>query len=388
VGTRTGAACLRGGGGRRPAKVHVRCVLSAESETARARRKALGGKAAEAHASSGKADRAEAASAPLELAPLFAPKRLRVFAGSSVRELAAEIARYVGVAELSDVALKRFADGENYVKIEQSVRGCDVVIVQSTCAPVNEHLMELFLLIDAARRAHAAQISVVIPYYGYSRADRIVEKREALSSKLVANLIVRAGADRVVLTDIHSAQSCGFFDIPVDHVYGSPPLVQYLETKEAAHLNEIVIVSPDAGGVSRARAVAKALNDAPLAIIDKRRSAHNVAEVTNLIGDVRGKVAVLVDDMIDTAGTICAGARLLRERGASRVYAMATHALLSGPARDRLSEEGLFEEVIVSNTIPVPPERSFPQLRQVSVGRVLGEAVWRAHEDFASTQFL
>uniref|UniRef100_A0A7S1XDR2 ribose-phosphate diphosphokinase n=1 Tax=Compsopogon caeruleus TaxID=31354 RepID=A0A7S1XDR2_9RHOD len=313
----------------------------------------------------------------------FGSRRLRVLAGTSSMELAREIARYLGQDGPEAVVSRRFSDGESYVKIERSVRGCDVFIVQSTGPPVNDNLMEMLLLIDACRRAHAAQVTVVVPYYGYARADRIVEKREALSSKLVANLITKAGADRVVVMDIHSAQSCGFFDIPLDHVYGSQPLVRHLRALHGEDLHDLVIVSPDVGGVARARAVAKMLDDAPLAIIDKRRSAHNVAEVMNLIGEVEGKTAILVDDMIDTAGTICAGSKLLRKRGAKSVYAMATHALFSGPAIERLSEPGIFERVIVTNSLDIPLERQFPQLEVVSAGEALGEAIWRVHDDFS-----
>lgn len=237
-------------------------------------------------------------------------------------------------------------------------------------------------MIDASRRAHAGQITAVIPYYGYARADRIVDGNEALSSKLVANMITKAGADRVIVMDMHSPQSCGFFDIPVDHVYGSHVLVDYLHSKR---LEDVVIVSPDVGGVARARTIAKDCNDAPLAIIDKRRSGHNVAEVMHVIGDVKGKTAVIVDDMIDTAGTICAGAKVLREHGATSVLAMATHAVFSGPAIARLSEPGVFEEVVVTNTIPVPADMHFPNLRVVSVAKTFGEAIWKVHEDYSVT---
>jgi len=232
-------------------------------------------------------------------------------------------------------------------------------------------------MIDACRRASARQITAVIPYYGYARADRKTAGRESITAKLVANLMTKAGANRVLAMDLHSAQIQGYFDIPCDHVYGSPVVIDYIASK---HIDDLVVVSPDVGGVARARAFAKKLNDAPLAIIDKRRQAHNVAEVMNLIGDVRGKTAVLVDDMIDTAGTICEGARLLRREGAEQVYACATHAVFSPPASERLSS-GLFEEVIVTNTIPVPDERRFDQLTILSVANLLGEAIWRIHEE-------
>jgi ribose-phosphate pyrophosphokinase len=273
---------------------------------------------------------------------------------------------------------KRFADGELYIQIQESIRGCDVYLIQPSCQPVNDHLMELLIMIDACRRASARQITAVIPYYGYARADRKTAGRESITAKLVANLITEAGANRVLAMDLHSAQIQGYFDIPFDHVYGSPVLLDYLANKQ---LSDIVVVSPDVGGVARARAFAKKLDDAPLAIIDKRRQAHNVAEVLNVIGDVEGKTAVLVDDMIDTGGTISEGARLLRQEGAHQVYACATHAVFSPPASQRLSTNGLFEEVIVTNTIPVPEDNRFEQLTVLSVANLLGETIWRIHED-------
>ncbi|KAK4534541.1 hypothetical protein CDCA_CDCA02G0566 [Cyanidium caldarium] len=332
---------------------------------------------------------------PTRSAINFGTSRLRIFGGVNTGELPGRVARYLGRDGVDAVVRRKFSDGEWYVKLPESVRGCDVFLVFSTCGPsISDAIMELLITIDAVKRAHAAQVTVVMPYYGYARADRLVEKREALSSKLMANLITRAGADRMVLMDIHSAQSCGYFDIPVDHLYASSVLVSYLWSRvqpqregninaAAATTDSLVVVAPDVGGVARARAFAKALNDAPLAIIDKRRSGHNVAEVMNLIGEVHGKTAVLVDDMIDTAGTICAGARLLRQHGAERVFAMATHPVFSGPARQRLSEPGLFEEVIVTDTVPVLPEKQFPQLRVVSVDALIGEQIWFIHRDFS-----
>lgn len=237
--------------------------------------------------------------------------------------------------------------------------------------------MELLIMIDACRRASARQITAVIPYYCYARADRKTAGREAISAKLVANLITTAGAHRVLAMDLHSAQIQGYFDIPLDHVYGSPVLLDYLLHK---NIEDLVVVSPDVGGVARARAFAKKLNDAPLAIIDKRRQSHNVAEVMNVIGDVKGKNAVMVDDMIDTAGTLLEGARLLKKEGANKIYACATHAVFSGPAISRLSS-GIFEEVIVTNTIPIPADSYFPQLRVLSVANLLGETIWRIHEE-------
>jgi ribose-phosphate pyrophosphokinase len=314
---------------------------------------------------------------PLPLSPVDRDdSRLRLFSGSANVPLAQEVARYLGM-DLGPMVRKRFADGEIYIQIQESIRGCDVYLMQPTCCPVNDHLMELLIMVDACRRASARQVTAVIPYYGYARADRKTAGRESITAKLVANLITEAGASRVLAMDLHSAQIQGYFDIPFDHVYGSPVLFDYLLSK---NLSDIVVVSPDVGGVARARAFAKKLNDAPLAIIDKRRQAHNVAEVMNVIGDVSGKTAVLVDDMIDTAGTICEGARLLRKEGARQVYACATHAVFSPPAVERLSA-GLFEEVIVTNTIPVPEEHKFQQLTVLSVANLLGETIWRIHED-------
>jgi ribose-phosphate pyrophosphokinase len=302
--------------------------------------------------------------------------RLRLFSGSANLQLSKEIACYLGM-DLGPMLRKRFADGELYIQIQESIRGCDVYLIQPTCQPVNDHLMELLIMIDACRRASARQITAVIPYYGYARADRKTAGRESITAKLVANLITQGGADRILAMDLHSAQIQGYFDIPFDHVYGSPVLINYLASKQ---LSDLVVVSPDVGGVARARAFAKKLNDAPLAIVDKRRQAHNVAEVMNVIGDVAGKTAVLVDDMIDTGGTISEAARILREQGARQVYACATHAVFSPPAIERLSS-GLFEEVIVTNTIPVPETDRFKQLTLLSVANVLGETIWRIHED-------
>jgi ribose-phosphate pyrophosphokinase len=302
--------------------------------------------------------------------------RLRLFSGSSNIPLAKEVARYLGI-DLGPMVSKRFADGELYVQIQESIRGCDVYLMQPVCHPVNDNLMELLILVDACRRASARQITAVLPYYGYARADRKTAGRESITAKLVANLITEAGADRVLAMDLHSSQIQGYFDIPVDHVYGTPAILDYLRAKQ---LSDIVVVSPDVGGVARARAFAKKLDDAPLAIIDKRRQAHNIAEVFNVIGDVKGKTAILVDDMIDTGGTISEGARLLRREGAREVYACATHAVFSPPATERLSS-GAFEEVIVTNTIPVPADRQFEQLTVLSVANVLGETIWRIHED-------
>ena len=302
--------------------------------------------------------------------------RLRLFSGSANLRLSQEVARYLGM-DIGPMLRKRFADGELYIQIQESIRGCDVYLIQPCCYPVNDNLMELLIMIDACRRASARQITAVVPYYCYARADRKTAGRESITAKLVANLVTQAGADRVLAMDLHSAQIQGYFDIPFDHVYGSPVILDYIASK---NLSDIVVVSPDVGGVARARAFAKKLYDAPLAIIDKRRQSHNVAEVLNVIGDVRGKTAILVDDMIDTAGTILEGARLLQKEGAKRVYACATHAVFSDPAVERLSS-GFIEEVIVTNTIPVSEAKQFKQLTVLSVANLIGEAIWRIHED-------
>ncbi|XP_031279979.1 ribose-phosphate pyrophosphokinase 1 isoform X2 [Pistacia vera] len=304
--------------------------------------------------------------------------RLKLFSGTANPALSQEIAWYMGL-ELGKINIKRFADGEIYVQLQESVRGCDVFLVQPTCPPANENLMELLIMIDACRRASAKNITAVIPYFGYARADRKTQGRESIAAKLVANLITEAGANRVLACDLHSGQSMGYFDIPVDHVYCQPVILDYLASKTVPS-NDLVVVSPDVGGVARARAFAKKLSDAPLAIVDKRRHGHNVAEVMNLIGDVRGKVAVMVDDMIDTAGTIATGAALLHQEGAREVYACCTHAVLSPPAIERLSG-GLFQEVIITNTLPLADQNYFPELTVLSVANLLGETIWRIHDD-------
>ncbi|CAM6049231.1 unnamed protein product [Sphagnum compactum] len=304
--------------------------------------------------------------------------RLKIFSGTANPQLSQEIACYMGL-NLSAIKIKRFADGEIYVQLQESIRGCDVFLVQPTCPPANENLMELLIMIDACRRASAKTITAVIPYFGYARADRKTQGRESIAAKLMANLITEAGANRVLACDLHSGQSMGYFDIPVDHVYGQPVILDYLASKMISS-DDLVVVSPDVGGVARARAFAKKLSDVPLAIVDKRRHGHNVSEVMNLIGDVQGKVAVMVDDMIDTAGTIANSAALLHQEGAREVYACCTHAVFSPPAIERLSG-GLFHEVIVTNTIPVKQQNYFPQLTVLSVANLLGETIWRVYDD-------
>src|SRR3954468_19794366 len=267
-------------------------------------------------------------------------KALTIFSGNANRELAQSICRYVDTP-LGDAEVTRFADGEIYVEIKENVRGVTCFVVQPTCAPVNQNLMELLIMVDALKRASAGSIVAVIPYFGYARQDRKVKPRTPISAKLVADLVTAAGADRVVSVDLHAGQIQGFFNIPVDHLFGMPVMIEYLRQH---HGKDSVLVSPDAGGVERARAYSKRLN-ASLAIIDKRREKANISEVMHIIGDVKGKDAVLVDDMIDTAGTLTNAAKALMEAGARTVSACATHAVLSGPAIDRIEKSPLTEVV-------------------------------------------
>lgn len=320
--------------------------------------------------------RSSAILSPVHPAATSDKHRLRLISGTAHLQLAQDVAQLLGVS-LTPVLCQRFADGELYAHIQESIRGCDVFLIQPTCNPVNDSLMELMILIDACRRASARQITVVIPYYGYARADRTSAGREAITAKLVANLMTQAGIDRVLSLDLHSAQVQSFFDVPLDHLHGTPILVNYIRSKQ---LRDVVIVSPDIGGVARARAFAKRLNDAPLAIVDKRRPAHNQVEGMNVIGDVQDKTVILVDDMIDTAGTICEAARILRLAGARQIYVCATHALLSSPAVERLLASGL-QKVIVTNTLPIAEENHFPQLKVLSIANLLGEAILRIYAE-------
>jgi ribose-phosphate pyrophosphokinase len=307
--------------------------------------------------------------------------KVKVFSGRAHQELAAEIAQYLGT-RLSPITIKNFSDGETYVKVEESVRGFDVFVVQPTCNPVNENLMELLVMIDALKRASANTITAIIPYYGYARQDRKTVGREAISAKMVADLIATAGATRVVAMDLHTGQLQGFFNILTDHLYATPVLYRYIKDKQ---LDNMVVVSPDAGGVERARVFAKKLN-CPIAIVDKRRAAHNVAEVFNVIGDVKGKNAILVDDMIDTAGTICAAAELLANEGATKVFAMAAHPVFSGPAIERLANS-VFDEVIVTNSIPLKAEgKGVAKITQLSIAPLMGEAIRRIHDDLSVSE--
>ena len=301
---------------------------------------------------------------------------LKIFAGTANPELAREVADYLDI-QLGAVKISPFSDGEIYVQIQESVRGVDCFVIQPTCSPVNENLMELLILLDALKRASAGRITVVMPYYGYARQDRKAAGREAISAKLVADLLTTAGAQRVLALDLHKPQIMGFFNILVDHLYASPVLLDYIRSLPG---NDKVLVSPDVGGVARARAFAKKLGDAPIAIIDKRRSQHNVSEVLNVVGEVDGKTAIMVDDMIDTAGTIVKGAELLKKEGAKAVYAVATHAVLSGPANKRI-EESSIEKLIVTNSIPHDPSKISKKIVQLSVAKLLGEAIARIHDD-------
>ncbi len=300
---------------------------------------------------------------------------LKLFSLNSNPILAREIAKVIGV-ELGKCSVSRFSDGEIQINIEESIRGCDVYVIQSTSAPVNEHLMELLIMIDALKRASAKTINIVIPYYGYARQDRKARSREPITAKLVANLLETAGASRVITLDLHAPQIQGFFDIPIDHLMGVPILADYFKEKQ---LDDIVIVSPDHGGVTRARKMADRLK-APIAIIDKRRPRPNVAEVMNIIGNVQGKTTILVDDIIDTAGTITLAANALAEHGAKEVYACCTHPVLSGPAIERIQNSKI-KELVVTNTIAIPEEKKTNKIVELSVAPLIGEAIIRVHEE-------
>ncbi len=301
-------------------------------------------------------------------------KKVKVFAGNSNKALAEEICATLGV-KLGEAEVRSFSDGEIFVDIKESVRGCEVHVVQSTCTPCNTNLMELLVMLDALKRASADSITAVIPYYGYARQDRKVAPRTPISAKLVADLMTVAGATRVVCVDLHAGQIQGFFNIPVDNLYATSVLLDYIKGN---FKNDVVVVSPDAGGVERARAFAKRLQ-ASLAIIDKRRPKANVSEVMHIIGDVEGKTAILLDDMIDTAGTITQAAKALAEHGAAEVYACCTHAVLSGPAIERLDASPI-KELIVTNTIPAREGVDSPKIKRLSIGPLLGEAIKRIHK--------
>ncbi|MDR3559922.1 MAG: ribose-phosphate pyrophosphokinase [Negativicutes bacterium] len=304
-------------------------------------------------------------------------KRLRIFTGNANPALAEEIASYLGLA-IGDASVGRFNNGETQVMIEESVRGTSVFIVQPTCNPVNDTIMELLIMVDAVKRASASHITAVIPYYGYARQDRKTRGREPISAKLVANLLTTAGVTRVVTMDLHAGQIQGFFDIPVDHLIGVPILADFLVSKQ---LEDLVVVSPDLGGVTRARQLADRLH-APIAIIEKRRPMPGVAEVMNLIGSVEGKTAVIIDDIVDTAGSLCEAAKALTRYGAREVYACCTHAVLSPPALERVEESNI-TELIVTNTIPLDPAVLSPKIKVLSVAPLFGEAIIRIFGDLS-----
>ncbi|MBR6289527.1 MAG: ribose-phosphate diphosphokinase [Acholeplasmatales bacterium] len=302
-------------------------------------------------------------------------KKVKIFSLTSNVELAQEIADAVGVP-LSSCDVLHFADGEINVQINETVRGHNIFVVQPTSAPVNDHLMELLIMCDALKRASAKSINLVIPYYGYSRQDRKARSRQPISAKLVADLLQVAGADRVITMDIHAAQEQGFFDIPVDNFMGLPILSNYVMDK---HLDNLVVVSPDHGGTTRAREFAKVL-DTTIAIIDKRRPEPNKAEVMNIIGDVKGKTCLLVDDMCDTCGTLTIGAEALMKAGATEVYAACTHGVLSGPAIERI-QNSCIKELIITNTIKLPDSKKIDKIKVLSVGQLLGHGILRILSD-------
>ena len=307
----------------------------------------------------------------------YANSKLKIFTLNSNKELAEEIAKEVGVP-LGKSTVTRFSDGEVQINIEESIRGCDVFIVQSTSGPVNEHIMELLIMLDALKRASARTISVVIPYYGYARQDRKARAREPITAKLVADLLTTAGATRAIVLDLHAPQIQGFFNIPIDHLVAAPILSDYFLGKNFDPA-ELVIVSPDHGGVTRARKMADRLK-APIAIIDKRRPRPNVAEVMNIVGNVEGKTAILIDDIIDTAGTISIAAAALMESGAKEVYACCTHPVLSGPAIERI-DNSYIKELVITNSIQLADDKTSPKIKELSVAKLLGDAIVRVFEE-------
>src|SRR5690625_3184549 len=304
----------------------------------------------------------------------YADKSLKVFSLNSNRELAESIANHIGTS-LGKCTVSTFSDGEIQINIEESVRGAEVYVIQSISTPVNLHMMELLIMIDALKRASAHSINIVMPYYGYARQDRKARSREPITAKLVADLLQTAGAHRVITIDLHAPQIQGFFDVPIDHLQGVPILAEYFSHKE---LEDIVVVSPDHGGVTRARRMADRLK-APIGIIDKRRPRPNVAEVMNIIGDIEGKTAIIIDDIIDTAGTITLAANAIVDCGAKEVYACCTHPVLSGPAIERIEASNI-KELIITNTIPLPKEKEIDKITQLSVASLIGEAIIRIHE--------
>ncbi|WP_249872214.1 ribose-phosphate diphosphokinase [Oceanobacillus saliphilus] len=308
------------------------------------------------------------------MASSYKDSSLKVFSLNSNPMLAEDIAAHIGTT-LGKCTVSQFSDGEIQINIEESIRGCDVYVVQSTSAPVNQHIMELLIMIDALKRASAKSINIVMPYYGYARQDRKARSREPIAAKLVADLIETAGANRVITLDLHAPQIQGFFNIPIDHLQGVPILSTYFEAK---NLEDIIVVSPDHGGVTRARKMADRLK-APIGIIDKRRPRPNVAEIMNIIGNIEGKTAILIDDIIDTAGTITLAASALIENGAKEVYACCTHPVLSGPAIERIDNSQI-KELVITNSIRLPEEKYSSKITALSVAPLIGEAIVRVHE--------
>ena len=305
-------------------------------------------------------------------------KKIKIFTGNSHTELAKEIADLLGLP-LGNAKVSTFSDGEISVDINETVRGVDVFIVQSTSSPVNNNLMELLIMIDAFKRASAGRITAVIPYYGYARQDRKAKSRDPITAKLVADILTAAGADRVLTMDLHASQIQGYFNIPVDHLLGSPILAKSFVEKGFSEQDDVVVVSPDLGSVTRARKFADKLN-APIAIIDKRRPKANVSEIMNIIGDINGKRCILIDDMIDTAGTIANAANALKELGAKNVYACCTHGVLSGPAFERINNSAI-EELIMLNTVPLPEREGLEKFKSISVAPLFAEAIKRIYDD-------
>lgn len=311
------------------------------------------------------------------LKALKADRELKIFTGTANCSLAKEVAEYVGIP-LGMGEVQRFSDGESFVNIRESVRGADVFIIQSLCNPVNDNLMELLIYIDALKRASAARINAVIPYYGYARQDRKMRAREPITAKLVADLLTTAGAQRAICMDLHAGQIQGYFNIPVDHLMGMPILARYFRQK---NIKNGVVVSPDLGGVTRARELGERLG-MPLAIIDKRRPRPNVAEIMNIIGDIEGKETIMIDDLIDTAGTITQGANKLIEMGAKTVYACCTHPVLSGPAKTRISKSPI-RELVVTNTIPLSNNNKIEKVTVLSVASLIGDAIVSIHKELS-----
>ncbi|MGL4572947.1 MAG: ribose-phosphate diphosphokinase [Clostridium sp.] len=305
-------------------------------------------------------------------------KNIKIFTGNSHPELAEEVAKILGL-KVGDSNVGTFSDGEISVDINETVRGADVFIVQSTCSPVNNNLMELLIMIDAFKRASAGRITAVMPYYGYARQDRKAKSRDPITAKLVADILQAAGADRVLTMDLHASQIQGYFNIPVDHLVGSPMLSKYFVDKGLADQDDVVVVSPDLGSVTRARKFADRLH-APIAIIDKRRPKANVSEIMNIIGDVEGKKCILIDDMIDTAGTISNAANALKDLGAKNVYACCTHGVLSGPAFERINDSAI-EELVMLNTIKLPEGVDKDKFKSISVAPLFAEAIKRIYDD-------